>query len=209
MNPHPHSTSSIIDYFGFPEPIRAQLIQEYPQMLIESEDELFAFVRKVAEQGRSLEKGEALIDDIEERVNLIQHKLKFIEDGKKPSVLILSSAVPPVFEESEYLARLLRMTAAKMYRADTEEVDFNPGVILLISDHMEQQFANLATLLSLEEWKETDAVKQNRVFLIDGSRGFQNMGIRLAADLETLAEIIYPQYLTFGGNGETWLQFDV
>jgi iron complex transport system substrate-binding protein len=74
---------------------------------------------------------------------------------------------------------------------------------------MERQLGGLATLLSLEEWRNTDAVKNNRVFLIDGDRNLQAMDLNVASDIEILAEILYPQYLTFGGNGESWVQFEL
>jgi|SRR5690554_3494077 len=207
MNPHSHSFSKIIDYFDFSDPIRTHILQNHPIGMFETEEELFKFIRKVGNEGGMDEKAESLIFDLEERINIVKHKLKFIEEDRKPSVLILSEVNPPVFEPSPYLAHLLRIAGAKMYSPD--ENVFNPSVILVISEQMEQQFGGLATLLSLEEWKNTDAVKDNRVFLIDGSEGFHSMDINVASNIEILAEILYPQYLTFGGNGESWVQFEL
>ncbi len=208
MNPHSHSFSKVIDYFDFLDPIRSHILQNHPMGIFETEKELFNFIRKVGNEGGMDEKAESLVFELEERINIIRHKLKFIDENRKPSVLILSEVSPPVFEPSPYLAHLLKIAGAKMYSAESDHV-FNPGVILVISGQMEQQFEGLATLLSLEEWKNTDAVKENRVFLIDGSENFQNMDLNVASDVEILAEILYPQYLTFGGNGESWLQFEV
>jgi iron complex transport system substrate-binding protein len=124
--------------------------------------------------------------------------------------LVLSNVNPPVFEPSHYLAHVLRIAGAKMYNPEaSSESEFNPGVVLVISEQMERLFGDLAILLSLDEWKNTDAVKNNRVFLIDGENNFQGMDLNIASDVEILAEIFYPQYLTFGGNGESWVQFEL
>lgn len=210
MNPHAHSLSRIIDYFDFSDPIRSHILQNHPMGIFETEEELFNFIRKVGNEGGMDEKAERLVFDMEERINIIKHKLKFIDEGRKPSVLILSEVNPPVFEPSTYIAHLLRIAGAKVYSAEGNGGNvFNPGVILVISQQMERQFGALATLLSLEEWSNTDAVKNNRIFLIDGERNFQVMDLNVASDIEILAEILYPQYLTFGGNGESWVQFEM
>lgn len=210
MNPHAHTLSKIIDYFDFSDPIRSHILQNHPTGIFETEEELFNFIRKVGSEGGMEEKAESVVFDLEERINIIKHKLKFIDEGKKPSVLVLSEVNPPVFEPSPYLAHLLRIAGAKAYLAESAGGNaFNPGVILVVSQQMEQQFGGLATLLSLEEWRNTDAVKNNRIYLIDGERNLQAMDLNIASDIEILAEILYPQYLTFGGNGESWVQFEV
>lgn len=210
MNPHSHSLSKIVDYFGFTDPIRSHIIQNHPLGIFETEEELFKFIRKVGNEGGMDEKAENLVFDLEERINIVKHKLKFIDDSQKPTVLILSEVNPPVFEPSHYLAHVLRVAGAKVYNVDVSNGNiFNPGVILVIAEQMERLFGGLATLLSLDEWRNTDAVKNNRVFLIDGSNNLQGMDLNIASDVEILAEILYPQYLTFGGKGESWLQFEL
>lgn len=210
MNPHSHSLVSIIDYFSFPEPLRTHILQNHPEGNFESEEELFTFIRKVGNEGDQTERAEELIFDLEERVNIIKHKLKFIDERQKPSVLVMSDVIPPVFETSHYLAHLIRVAGGKMYDAEIAEgKTFNPDVILLVSERMERMFGGLANLLTLEEWEQTNAVKNNRVFLIDGGSHLRGMDTNLASDIEILGEIFYPQYLTFSGKGESWLQFEL
>lgn len=210
MKPHSHSLSTIIESFNFPEEIRAHILANHSTGNFETEDELFQFIRKIGNQGGMDEKAENIVFDLEERINIIKHKLKFIEESKKPSVLFLSEVNPPVVEPSHYLAHLTRIAGAKIYDAKlTEGKIFNPEVIIVISEHMDQVFGNLPTLLSLPEWKNTAAVQNNQVFLIDGQQHFKGFDISIASDIEILGEIFYPQYLTFGGKGETWVQFEM
>lgn len=210
MNPHAHSLVSIVDYFNFQEPLRSHILQNHPEGNFETEEELFRFIRKVGSDGDQTERAEELIFDLEERINIIKHKLKFIDEGQKPSVLVMSDVIPPVFETSHYLAHLIRIAGGKMYDAEIAEGKrFNPDVILLVAEQMERMFGGLANLLTLDEWQQTNAVKNNRVFLIDGGNNLQGMDTGLAADIEILGEIFYPQYLTFNGKGESWLQFEL
>ena len=210
MNPKGNSLTTIIDYFKIEEPGGSQLLQKYGSDSIESEEELFIFIRTVGEEGGQSEKAEELVFDIEERINIVKHKLKFIDESIKPSVLVLSEVIPPVFEINPYLARLIGMAGAKPFDAQlVEEKGFNPDVILLVSPEMEKKFGGLASLLMLDEWQHTNAVKKNRIFMIDGSNHLQGMGINLVSDVELLGEILYPQYLTFSGKGESWLPFEM
>ena len=210
MNPKVQSATTIIDFFNFQEPFRTQLLENHLTENFETEVELFSFISKVGEEGNKTGIAEELVFDMEERINIVKHKLKFIDESVKPSVLVLSDVIPPVVETSRYLTYLLRMAGAKPYDAQVgENSDFNPEVILLVSPQMEKMFGGLASLLMLEEWQQTNAVKNNRIFMVDGENNLQGMGINLASDVELLGEILYPQYLTFSGKGESWLPFEM
>jgi iron complex transport system substrate-binding protein len=205
-----YSLSKILDHFNFSKTLQSTLLQKYSEVNLATEEELFSFIRKIGNEGNKEKEGEELIFDLEERINIVKHKLKFIDESQKPSVLFLSDVIPPVFETNPYLTHLIETSGARMY--DVEAMDdelFNPDVILVVSEQMERLFGGLANLLMSEEWKNANAVKGNRIFLIDGGTNLQEFNINLASDVEILAEILYPQYLTFGGKGESWLQFEI
>jgi iron complex transport system substrate-binding protein len=206
-----YSLSKILDHFNFSETLQSTLLQKYSEVNLATEEELFSFIRKIGDEGNKEKEGEELIFDLEERINIVKHKLKFIDESQKPSVLFLSDVIPPVFETNPYLTHLIETSGAKMYDVEaTEDELFNPDVILVVSEQMERLFGGLANLLMSEEWKNANAVKDNRIFLIDGgTNNLQEFNINLASDVEILAEILYPQYLTFGGKGESWLKFEI
>ncbi|WP_118193312.1 substrate-binding domain-containing protein [Albibacterium indicum] len=149
--------------------------------------------------------------DQEERINIILHKLKFISEDQKPAVLVMTSVNPPEYEMNDWLHELLRMAGGRIY--DTQASDgkamFNPDLILVLTDQIEGVLGDLGVLLSLSEWEQTNAVKNNRIYLVDEGNALIEDESKLADNLELLAEIIYPQYLTYGGNGDKWIQFDV
>ena len=149
--------------------------------------------------------------EFEERINIIIHKLKFISEDQKPKVLVMTAVNPPVYEMNDRLHNLLRAAGARVYdmQIGNNEETFNPDLLLIIADQIEHLVGDLGVLLSLDEWKDTNAVKNNRVYLVDGENNLSGEDFQLADDLELLAEITYPQYLTYGGNGDKWVQFDI
>jgi len=201
--------SQIVKSLELPESLIDKLESEYEP--IDSKEELFQLIQDVGIAGGKVEEAADTVADLEERINIIGHKLKFIGDEQKPAVLVLTAVNPPIFESNNYLEEILKITGAKMYDAQISGGDkiFNPDIVLIISERMETLFGDVGVLLALEEWQNTNAVKNNKVFLINGKEQFQGYSSRIADDIETLAEIIYPQYLTFGGNGESWVQFEV
>lgn len=202
---HSH-LSDIIASLDLSYPLSEQLIDGYD--LVASKEDLFQWIQQVGIDGGKIDAAADLVADLEERVNLVQHKLKFIGEDLKPSVLVLTGLAPTVIETSDYMKEVLRIAGSRMYK-DSEEGDLNPDILLVISDRMESLFSEVGVLLSMEEWQNTNAVKKNRVYLINGENNFGGYSSRIAEDVEILAEIIYPQYLTFGGNGESWVQFEV
>lgn len=201
----PH-LSDIVSRLDLSQPVSEQLVDVYDS--VASKEDLFQWVQQVGIDGGKIEVAADLVADLEERINLVQHKLKFIGEDQKPSVLVLSELDPMVVESNDYLKEILKIAGSKVY-AGNEEETFNPDVLLIVSDQMESLFGKVGTFLSMEEWQNANAIKKNRVYLINGENNFSGFSSRIADDVEILAEIIYPQYLTFGGNGESWIQFEL
>ncbi len=201
----PH-LSDIVSRLDLSQPVSEHLADAYDS--VASKEDLFQWVQQVGIDGGKIEVAADLVADLEERINLVQHKLKFIGEDQKPSVLVLSELDPMVVESNDYLEEILKIAGSKVYAGNDEET-FNPDVLLIISDQMEGLFGKVGTFLSMEEWQNANAIKKNRVYLINGKNNFNGFSSRIADDVEILAEIIYPQYLTFGGNGESWIQFEV
>src|SRR5690606_11628642 len=198
--------SDIVSKLDLSQPVSAHLADAYDS--VASKEDLFQWVQQVGIDGGKIDVAADLVADLEERINLVQHKLKFIGEDQKPSVLVLSELDPMVVESNDYLEEILKIAGSKVY-AGNEEETFNPDVLLIISDQMEGLFGKVGIFLSMEEWQNANAIKKNRVYLINGENNFSGFSSRIADDVEILAEIIYPQYLTFGGNGESWIQFEV
>lgn len=195
--------SDIVTGLDLSQPLSEELTDAYNS--IASKEELFQWIQQIGIDSGKIEAAADLVADLEERINLVQHKLKFIGEDQKPSVLILTGVVPAVIETNDYLKEVLKISGSRMYVNEA----FNPDILLIISDRMESLFSEVGVLLSKEDWQNTSAIKKNRVYLINGENNFRGYSSKIGEDVEILAEIIYPQYLTFGGNGESWVQFEV
>ena len=209
MNSIYTSVALVAAALGLPENPSMEQVPSHEEL--ESREDLFHLIQKLGIEGGKIDAAADLVANLEERIDLIEHKLKFINERQKPSVLLMTSLNPPVFESSAYIHELLKTVAARPYDAQTPEGDaeFNPGILIVVSERYEEELGDLAQLLLLPEWRQTPAAKQSRIYLVDGKQGFKGYSPSIADDIEILAEIIYPQYLTFGGNGDRWMQFEL
>jgi iron complex transport system substrate-binding protein len=209
MNSIYTSVAQIAAALGLPENPSMDQVQSHEEL--NSREELFHLIQKLGIEGGKIDVAADLVASLEERIDLIEHKLKYIDEKQKPSVLLMTGTNPPVFENNSYTDELFSITAAKAYDAQTPEgaAEFNPDILIVVSQRYEEELGELAQLLLLPEWRNTPAAKQSRIYLVDGRRGFEGYSPAIADDIETLAEIIYPQYLTFGGNGDRWMQFEL
>lgn len=209
MNSIYTSVAQVAAALGLPENPSMESVSSHEEL--ESREDLFHLIQKLGIEGGKIDVAADLVANLEERIDLIEHKLKFIHENQKPSVLFMTALNPPVFESSTYISELLKTVAARAYDSQTPEGDgeFDPEILIVVSERYEEELGNLAQLLMLPEWRQTPAAQKSRIYLIDGKRGFKGYSPSIADDVETLAEIIYPQYLTFGGNGDRWMQFEL
>jgi len=56
-------------------------------------------------------------------------------------------------------------------------------------------------------WNILKAVKDNKVFIVDGNAYFNRPGPRLVDSAEILAEIFHPQLFDFGHKDKNWKVF--
>jgi iron complex transport system substrate-binding protein len=62
----------------------------------------------------------------------------------------------------------------------------------------------MSPLLDKPQWPDLKAVRNGRVFLIDGRQYFNRPGPRLVESAEILAELLHPDEFHFGHEGTGW-----
>ena len=89
-------------------------------------------------------------------------------------------------------------------------IEANPEVILLVpcGFKIEQTIRDLNLLTENPAWANLRAVRQQRVFLIDGHHYFNRPGPRLVESAEIVAEILHPDRFGFGHRGTGWIPID-
>lgn len=179
--------------------------------------EVFESIRKVAVITDAAQRGEELIGELEERVEIIRHKLKFIDE--KPGVACIGW-LSPLRLTGSWLPELVAIAGGKTLQSGginlAGGVEFkdilaqDPEIIVIMpcGFTVEQTLKEINLLLELEGWADLAAVKNNRLYIADGRHYFNRPGPRIVDSLEMLAEIIHPKQFIFGFEGEGWIKFN-
>ncbi|HLT88899.1 MAG TPA: hypothetical protein VKZ57_15020 [Sphingobacterium sp.] len=140
---------------------------------------------------------------LEEEVNILIHKLKFISEDQRPSVLILAqqAGFQPLFNEQ--LGDSIAIAGGKLL---TEKYD-NPSLLFIVQEN-DKLYTDVPGLLQDEILSRTDAVQSNNLYIIQ-KRNFGMEHTDFLHDIEICAEIVQPKYFIYGRKGTDWVQFDI
>ena len=175
-------------------------------------------IQFIADQFGVGDKGRFLVEEMEDRINLIRHKLKFME--QKPKVACVEW-LSPLMLAGNWTPGLIEIAGGESIMVKdgkhSEYIDFediltaDPEVIIVMpcGFPIQRTLQEIDLLLHLPGWNDLKAVKNNKVYLADGNHYFNRPGPRIVDSIEILAEILYPKQFAFGYEGEGWLHFDL
>ncbi len=175
-------------------------------------------IRHIASVIGAEKEAEQLIEDAEERINIIRHKLKF--STARPTVACIEW-ISPLMVAGNWTPELVEIAGGVPVLAENGKhspfVEFericeaDPEVIVVMpcGFSIERTLQEINLLLELPGWRDLQAVKNNRLYLADGNQYFNRSGPRLTDSIEILAEIIHPKQFIFGYEGSGWMKFDV
>jgi iron complex transport system substrate-binding protein len=181
-------------------------------------DEIFDNIREVATALDALPAAETLLEDLQERVDIIRHKLKFIEN--KPTVACIEW-LDPLMISGNWVPELVSIAGGTPIMAEAgkhspfvqwEDLRLqDPEVIVVMpcGFSIERALKEIDILLQLPGFANLQAVKNKRLYLADGNHYFNRPGPRVVDSIEILAEIIYPKQFIFGYEGDGWIKFEV
>ncbi|OJW12823.1 cobalamin-binding protein [Mucilaginibacter sp. 44-25] len=204
----PEVEQALSDYLDKP----AQIISLQPNSL----DEILNDIKQVAGVLGAADKGEQLLEDLTERIDIIRHKLKFME--VKPSIACVEW-LEPLMISGNWIPELVSIAGGTPVLAQAGKhspyVEWNdivatdPDIILLMpcGFSIERTMSEVGLLLGRPGFAELKAVKSNRVYIADGNQYFNRPGPRIVDSLEILAEIIHPKQFIFGNEGNGWVKF--
>lgn len=190
----------------------AQIISLQPN----SFDDIFNDISKVADALNAKSKGDHLIADLQERVDIVRHKLKFIEN--KPSVACIEW-LDPLMVSGNWVPDLVGIGGGVSVLAEPGKhspfiqlVDIqlqDPEIIIVMpcGFSIERTLKEIDLLLELPGFTNLKAVKANKLYIADGNQYFNRPGPRIVDSIEILAEIIHPKQFIFGYEGEGWIRF--
>jgi len=179
-------------------------------------EDIFENIRQVAIALDVIPQGEELLELLEERLDIIRHKLKFITD--KPTVaciewlepLMISGNWIPEMVELAGGIPMLAQTGAHSPYVNWEDIQAaDPDIIMLMpcGFSIDRTIREVSLILQQPGFNELKAVKNNRFYIADGNQYFNRPGPRIVDSVEILAEIINPKQFIFGYEGNGWVKF--
>jgi len=90
----------------------------------------------------------------------------------------------------------------ELTRADADII-----VVMPCGFDIERTKKELHVLTKKEEWLKLRAVKNHKVYVVDGNQYFNRPGPRIVDSLEILAEIFHPEIFQFGYENKGWEKF--
>lgn len=206
----PEVEQALGDYLDKP----AQIISLQPNSI----DDMLADIKSVASNLNVAEAGNTLIEDLEDRINIIRHKLKFID--AKPTVACIEW-LDPLMTSGNWIPELVSTAGGTPVLAEAGKhspyVDWDairladPDVIVLMpcGFAIDRTMREINLILDKPGFAELKAIKNNRLYIADGNQYFNRPGPRLVDSLEIMAEIINPKQFIFGFEGNGWIKFSV
>jgi len=170
---------------------------------------IYATIRTIGQTLNVHQKANQLADDLEERINIVIHKLKFVAKESRPTVLFLHDVSPVQVVLDDYLTHLVDI-AGGIPCTDTATGSSAPDIVIIISDKPVSQLLNeLPDALSKAEWKQAEAINNDNVYIVHHVEYFRQPGALVADEVEILAEIIQPKHFIFGRDQDIWMRFSL
>ena len=163
------------------------------------------------------ESSSILKSEINERFKLLKDKLKGTE--QKPTVLCIEW-IEPIMVAANWVPELVGLAGGKNVMSVSgtdsnfcswdEIKQTNPDIIIMMpcGFGIKRTLEDLHFLQNIKGWEELKAVKENKVFVVDGNQYFNRPGPRLVDSAEILAEVIHPEYFERKYPEDAWITID-
>lgn len=179
--------------------------------------DIFSDIKELAVKLGVPGEGDRLLEELDERIQLVKHKLKFLEH--RPTVACIEW-LSPLMVAGNWTPELVEIAGGISVLAESGKhspfVDFDllrqadPEILVVLpcGFSIERSLGEIGVLLGLPGWNDLAAVKNNRVYIADGNHYFNRSGPRIVDSIEILAEIIHPKQFNFGFQGQGWMKFN-
>ncbi len=168
----------------------------------------------VAQAMKIPDRGQRLIDTCQERMAAISRKTATV--AHPPRVACIEW-IDPLMAAGNWVPELVQMAGGVnlfgqagvhspwMEWNDVLEKDPDVLVILPCGFDLPRVQKEMTALTERKEWLSLRAVRDHRVFLVDGNQYFNRPGPRVVESLEILAECLHPSLFSFGYSPSAWV----
>lgn len=193
---------------------QARIISLQPNSL----DDVLNDITTIANALNVQQTGADLVENLQERVDIIKHKLKFIDS--KPTVACIEW-LEPLMISGNWVPGLVNIAGGTPVLAqegkhspyiewdDVLQQDPEIIVVMPCGFSIERTMREINLLLDRPGFASLKAVKNDRFYIADGNQYFNRPGPRIVDSIEILAEIIRPKQFAFGYEGDGWIKFSL
>lgn len=175
--------------------------------------DVWADIQRVADALGVPERGQQLIQELQSRMVRIANKAKRVK--AQPRVACIGW-IEPLMASGNWMPELVEMAGGVNLFGEAgkhspwfswkELRRKDPDVILTLpcGFDIERTREELPALMRKPGWSDLKAVRERRVYVLDGNQYFNRPGPRLVESLEILAEILHADVFHFGREGRGW-----
>lgn len=177
--------------------------------------DVFADIRRVADATERTAQAETLIAALEERLAALRARHSHLHG--RPRVACIEW-IEPLMVAGHWLPELVELAggtydlvapgALSPTISWERLVEARPEVLVLMpcGFRLEQTSRELPALVEREEWKRLPAVRDGRVYAVDGNAYFNRPGPRLVDSAEILAGLVQPGFYAHLLPREAWVK---
>ena len=203
--------------FGEVQKAIAELTKSNPQIISLQPNllkEVWQDIKRVAET-LGVE-SEPVLNKLQDRIDAIILKVKDI--NQKPTVVALEWT-EPLMGGGNWIPELIEIAGGKPllgvkgehspYLSWENLTEADPDIIVVMpcGFDLERTEQESKVLMENPNWSNLKAVKNGKVFIVDGNAYFNRPSQRLVDSAEILAEILHPELFNYGFKGKGWKQF--
>ena len=156
------------------------------------------------------------LEKLQSRLDVISAK---VIDKPKPTVVAIEWT-EPLMVGANWIPELIEVSGGKPllsvrgqhspYIKWDDLIDADPDVIVIMPCGFDLQRTEQESqiLTKHPQWQKLKAVRQERVFIVDGNAYFNRPGPRLVDSAEILAEVLHPKLFNYGFAGTSWKIFN-
>jgi iron complex transport system substrate-binding protein len=176
-------------------------------------DDVWNDIRRVADALGVPDRARELIDSLLKRLGAIREQAR---DVARPTVAAIEW-LAPLMSGGNWMPELIEIAGGKSLFGQAGEhsnwldwadlIAADPDVILLLpcGFKIAQTVRDLNLLTENSAWANLRAVKDGRVYAIDGHYFFNRPGPRVVESAEIVAEILHPELFDFRHRGTGWI----
>lgn len=166
--------------------------------------DVLADIEKVGEATGSEEEAQAYVATLRDRIEAVRQRTSQVADSDRPRVISIEW-IDPVMVAANWVPELVDLaggqnglTTAGRHSTTTlwkEVVRFDPEVILVspCGFDLKRTLLEAPALSHRQAWSDLTAVRNHRVYAVDGNAYFNRSGPRIVDTLEIVAHLVHPE----------------